>query len=187
MKVRLFAALEIPKDILEQLIEIRKSLYDDEKLKWEGIDKLHITIKFFGDVFENKIEQINKKLNNITNNYLRVLGSFTNFGLFYRNNHPAILWAGLEATQKIVSLHKEINYSMYKLGFQKEVRNFKPHVTLLRLKGKEDIHKIYKFNNYKIDINNFYFESIKLFKSELTRSGSVYSEINEFISRKNQL
>jgi len=184
MKVRLFAALEIPKDILEQLIEIRKSLYDDKKIKWEGIDKLHITIKFFGDVFENQIEQINKNLNYITKNYLRIPGAFTNFGLFYRNNHPAILWAGIEATQEIVSLHKKINNSMYKLGFKKEVRNFKPHLTLLRLKGKEDISKIYKFKNYKIDINNFYFRSIKLFKSELTRAGSIYSVIDEFTFRE---
>ncbi len=180
MKVRAFIALEIPKKILEQLLELRKSIYNDSKLNWETLDKLHVTIKFLGNVDENKISNICSELNYISQNYLNMGSEFTKFGMFYRKNNPTILWAAIESDTKIVSLYQNINESMHQFGFKKESVFFKPHLTMLRLKGNENMLNINKFKNYNIDLNKFNFESIKLMKSELKRTESVYTSIKEF-------
>ncbi len=53
------------------------------------------------------------------------------------------------------------------LGFQKEKREYKPHLTLLRLKGNEDLNRLKIFNNYEIQNSDFTINSFSLIKSEL--------------------
>ena len=54
MTNRLFIALDIPDPVLEKLIEIKNNLYGkSDNIKWEDKEKLHITVKFLGDVGEN--------------------------------------------------------------------------------------------------------------------------------------
>ena len=77
MTVRLFAALDIPLEMLEQLIAVRKLIYDDAKLKWEAIGKIHLTLKFFGDVHSNKIDDIFKELKRISQRHFFIESFFT--------------------------------------------------------------------------------------------------------------
>ena len=49
--IRLFVALKIPENIKEQLFNICHELVSDASLyKWETKDKIHLTLKFIGEV-----------------------------------------------------------------------------------------------------------------------------------------
>ena len=70
-------------------------------------------------------------------------------------------------------LHKEFE----KLGYSAENRKYVPHLTMMRLKGNENLEPLNNFIKYDFAHEEFKLKSISLYKSELKRSGSVYSKI----------
>lgn len=177
MTNRLFITLDFPEDVLAKLIEIRKEIYDDPTLRWEPVEKLHLTLKFLGDVNINMIDEIKNSLDFISSECREVISNFTQFGIFYKFKKPSILWIGIEKTEELEFLHLTVNREINKLGFQSDKRSFKPHLTLLRLKGKESLSKIKELTNLKLSGLKFRSSKISLMKSELSQTGSIYKNL----------
>ena len=180
MKSRLFIALNLPREVQERIIQLRKEIYNDENVKWESKDKYHITLKFLGDVEDEKKINISDSLEQITEENLKVKLSFNRFGLFYRNNIPKILYAGFAYDEGLINLHKEIEEKISKFGFPTEKRKYKPHLTICRLKGGEDEEKIKKFVKYDFPKKDFISDSVELIESRLMPEGSEYKILNSF-------
>lgn len=181
MTNRLFLALEIPEDLLDEFIEIRDEIYGScDRVKWEPKEKLHITLKFLGDTQENHKKNIIEKIEKIVNKSSHINLNFSKFGLFYRDNAPKILWAGLKDSEQMLNLVNKINCEMELLGFKKEKRKFKPHLTFLRLRGKEDMARINYFLDSDISDLDFKADTLTLFQSELLPKGSVYKKVRSF-------
>jgi 2'-5' RNA ligase len=179
MTNRLFVALDIPESALNELIELRDKLYGTpNKVRWESKEKLHITLKFLGDVGENVSELILRRFEDIE--FPKISSSFSKFGFFKKNGLLKILFAGIDDNMKIEEFHKIINDECALLGFNKEDRKFKPHLTLLRIKENEDLNRLVVFNKKIIDNINFEINSFSVIKSELKPGGSEYSILKEF-------
>ena len=151
MKIRLFVALIFKERLLNEIIDFRESIYpNDNKTKWEGKDKLHLTLKFLGNVSEEKIPEINQKLEDILKKHNRIEIKFSKFGIIKKYSTPKILWIGIQQTKYLINLFNDLNDGLSDIGFEKEERRFRPHITLVRLKGNEDISKltlaIFSFN-----------------------------------------
>ncbi len=181
MTIRTFVALEIPGFALNQLLKIKEdSIGDIGKVKWEPLEKLHITLKFLGDTDENKLDVIVNSLEECLSTKKKLELSFERFGCFYRDNKPKILWAGLKENYELIQLAKEMDNIFSIFGYQKEERKFKPHITLLRFKGFEDSNKILTLTKIKLPKIDFTSDTVKLYKSTLKQSGSVYESIKSF-------
>ena len=181
MTSRLFIALEIPGDLLDEFIEIRDEIYGScDRVKWEPKEKLHLTLKFLGDTLDNKIEKISKKIEKIVNKSSHINLNFTTFGMFYKQNSPKILWASLKTSEQLLNLVNNINREMEDLGLKKKKRKYKPHLTILRMRGKEDLERLNYF--LESDISDLMFEAktVTLYRSKLLRSGSVYEKVKSF-------
>ena len=176
---RLFIALKIPGLILDQLIDIRDEIYaDGEAIRWEPKDKLHVTLKFLGET-ENSLE-VAEKLNKVLNNVKEFKCRLGTFGLFYRYGNPAILWASVAHNDKLTSLGKQIDIAMHDIGFNLENRKFKPHITILRNKRKNNSYLLDRFKKYDLNRLEFTAKSIELIKSDFNPNGSVYTTIKNF-------
>ncbi len=180
MTNRLFVALEIPSTVLDELIEIRNKIYPDSGVRWEAKEKLHITLKFLGDVEDSLNDSIIKMIEERISGKKRFNLFFEKFGLFKKDGKPRILWVKTNDSNVLEEVQKEIEEGCSELGFKKEERKFKPHLTLLRVRGSEDFRKIYSFTNEEIPEINFAVSEIALIKSELKQSGSVYHTIKSF-------
>ncbi len=181
MTNRLFIALIIPDPVLDKIINIRDEIYSGNHfIKWEPKEKLHVTLKFLGNVNKGLINSLSGELSLIANSQTPINLEFEKFGLFYRKKIPRILWAGFKYNKNLVNLNFKINSSLIKFGFEPEERKFKPHITLLRLKGKEDFRRINKFLEYRLPDLSFTADQIALVKSELSRDGSKYSIVKSF-------
>ena len=168
-------------DLLNEIIDFRESIYpNDNKTKWEGKDKLHLTLKFLGDVVEEDIPEINKKLEIILNNHNRIEIKFSKFGIIKKYSTPKILLMDIQQNKSLVNLFNDINNGLSDIGFEKERRRFRPHITLLRLKGNEDISKLEILNSSTININSSLADEVALIKSDLLPTGSVYTKIKSF-------
>lgn len=178
--IRLFVALKIPENIKEQLFNICYELVSDASLyKWETKDKIHLTLKFIGEVEENLVPPISTELD-FVKNYRSFNFQISRFGFFFRDNRPKILWAGMQTDESIFKLVEELNKRMEIFNIEPERRKFKSHLTLLRIKSKLDENFINNFNNYQFDELNFNANKIALVKSELSRTGAQYTEIKNY-------
>jgi 2'-5' RNA ligase len=181
MTDRLFVALHIPENIVEKIISIRDEIYpNDNTIKWEPKFKLHITLKFLGDTQNDLIPEICKQLENTVKEFSKLHLCFELFGIFKRKGVPKIVYAGLNNNKTLQEIVDKINIDLNLLGFEKEDRKFNPHLTLLRIKGRENLENIFSFDNYKIEKIEFVRSKISLFKSTLLKSGSVYNTIKSF-------
>jgi len=186
MTNRLFITLDIPNETIDRIIQIRDELYTDKSPKWEGIDKLHMTLKFLGDTDVNLIPKIEAMLDRLSSKYEQLKLSFNRFGIFYRNRDPKIFWIGAEKNNDLEDLQKSLDEYCELFNFEREKRKFHPHLTLLRIKGRENISLLEKMRDTKVDSINFTAKTISLIKSELKPAGSVYTTIKSFELRKTE-
>ena len=179
MKSRLFVSLNLPDNVIERIVSLRDNICDDKNLKWETKEKLHLTIKFIGDVSNEMVKEISDELL-FVNQYPTIKCSFNKFGFFYRDDKPFILWAGLTADEKLNDLITEVNKSLEKFSIPSEQRIFNPHITLLRIKNDPGINFVNNFKNFTFEPILFTTNSVTLYKSILHPVGSEYIEIKNY-------
>jgi len=168
--MRLFIAALLPEEIKKQLTESINSLkHEVDGVKWERPEKLHITLKFLGDVEESKLDSIDDLLIKLSSAYSSFNLSLTDFGGFPNLKKPRILYVGLSTNSLLSKLVSELEEELSVLGFEKESRKFIPHITLGRVKKKINIQY-----SPQITKNSFKVTQIGLIKSKLSSSGSVY-------------
>ena len=179
MKNRLFVSLNLPDNVIEQIVSLRDEISTDDNIKWEPKDKLHLTIKFIGDVPDEIKDQISKELSFI-NQYPEIKCSFYKFGFFYRDSKPIILWAGLSADDQLNNLINNVNERLKKFSILLEQRKFNPHITLLRIKNDPGINFVNNFKNFTFRPIFFTANTVMLYKSILHPEGSEYIEIKNY-------
>ena len=173
VSMRAFIAVDIPfgKEFKE---------YQEEIKNFGGFsfpkNQFHLTLKFLGEVNENKIEEIKEKLNKINFKPFKVrLG---NFGVFPDKKHINVIWISLIPEEKIKSLQENVE-DVLEQFFEREKREFKAHVTLARIKFVKDKEKLLESLKKKIE-GEFVIDKFKLIKSELTPKGAVYTVLGEY-------
>lgn len=176
---RLFIALDIPTDEIYKLTDLRDEIYGTSNdLRWEDVSKMHITLKFLGDVGENISELLIRRLEEIK--FEKISAKFNKFSFFKKNGSLKILFADLKENKKIVELYKILEEECGLLGFERETRKFYPHLTLLRIKDNDEVERLLKYNNYQIKNSEFNINSFSVIKSELLRTGSEYTIVKRF-------
>ncbi len=182
MKIRLFIALIINDEFLDIINSFRENIYpNDGKIKWESKDKLHITLKFIGDVEEETVPILLDKLESVVKNHNKIKVNFTKFNIIKKYSEPKILWLELHRSELLENLYNDINSVLTNIGFESERKRFKPHLTLLRIKRNANINKLETLRNSDIDFPGTYLEEVALIRSQLLPTGSVYTKIKSFI------
>lgn len=187
MTIRTFIALEFPESELNKIIEIRNiNFLDYQKLQWEPINKLHLTLRFLGNTQEEIIPLIISKLEQLLKQYKSLNLSFQKFGVFIKDSKPKIFWVGLNDNKELTGLVKDIDNLITEFGFEREKRKFKPHITLLRIRDRDKnyLNDILNLTKIELPIINFEAKKITFFKSTLSKSGSVYDTIKSFYLKK---
>lgn len=182
MMIRIFIALEIPRDIIDEIILIRNELVPTYvRIKWESIEKLHVTLKFLGETEQEYIEKIFTSIEQLSKKYQKFDLQLDRFGFFKSNSLPRILWAGLKENFELENFVKEIDILCSEFGFEKEKRKFKPHITMLRIKNESLIKEINSLDNYRLPQLKFFGNKITMFQSVLTKGGSIYKPIKSLL------
>ncbi len=181
--IRSFLAIEIPEDILRKIEKVQKDLKSSNAdIKWVDPENIHITLKFFGNIEDSKIEPIIKTADKIIESYspfsikVRGVGSFPNL------KTPRVIWIGVIDERGILSkFQDQLEKAFERLGFEAEKRPFHPHLTLGRMRSfKEKGDLIKRLERFQgDDFGEFKVEKVVLFKSELTRQGPIYTALEE--------
>lgn len=180
---RIFAAIKInPNENFLRIYNELKSACRYDKINWVKPNNVHITLKFFGETEESRIDKIVSGLSDIANNHNRFSFDLKNAGIFGSHYKPRVVWFGVDGIQKIESLANDILDEMDELGFEKDRQNFVPHLTIGRIKYTDNktlfqqtIEKYKSINIQSQTVDRFY-----LIESFLHSSGPVYEILEEF-------
>ena len=176
--IRLFVALIIPDKIKEELFNhCYAAAKNPSDFRWEAKDKVHLTLKFIGEVKEDLLQLIIDELD-FVKKYSSFNCTISKFGFFFRDNEAKILWCNLETDTKIVSLVDELNTRLQKYDIEIERRKYKGHLTLLRIKNRLSEGFINRFKDYSFDPIEFKANEIALIQSVLKPTGSEYKVLN---------
>jgi 2'-5' RNA ligase len=177
---RLFISLNLPEGIQDKISALIMEVDPKEKKqKWEPKEKFHLTLKFIGDVENNRISLIAEDLRFIEN-FKAINCETTQFGFFFKRNQPRILWLGLHTDKIIFNLVEELNSRLEKYLIPRERKSFTSHITILRVRGNISEGFVERFQNFDVPKIKFRASEISLMKSELLTLGSVYNEIKKY-------
>jgi len=172
--IRLFVALKISDVVKSKIFKLCYSAAETPSdFRWEAKDKVHLTLKFIGEVKEELLLQITDELE-FVENYSSFNCTISRFGFFFRDNQAKILWCNVETDDSIVLLVDELNKRLAKYDIEIEKRKFKGHLTLLRIKKQVSENFIKRFKEYSFDPVKFNANEIALIQSVLKPNGSGY-------------
>lgn len=168
--MRLFIGIELPESITTRLELMSGGI---PGARWEAGEKLHVTLRFLGDVDHGLARQLEAALETIDFPPFEL--ALRGVGVFPPRGSPRILWAGLEDRAVVTQLHAAIEKVLGPLGFEPEHRKFHPHVTLARLKRPPE-RRVAEFvaQHALLSTEPFEVDHFTLYSSVLNPRGSKY-------------
>lgn len=178
--IRTFIAIKIiPDNQFLQLYSAIKEVLNEDTIKWAEPHNMHLTLRFLGDTTPNQIKKVKLLLEDIAVQLAPFHFNLKGIGCFKNKGKPRILFAKIEESPTLKRLATEINTKVVECGFEKETRDFKPHLTLGRIKFIKERNNFYsliqRFEETEIQIVKVV--EIIFFKSILTSLSPVYKSI----------
>ena len=185
-QIRSFIAIELPAELKLELVQLEAQLKSGEQpgVKWVDPDGIHLTMKFLGNIAVDRVEGITRAMEEAVRGISPFQLKVKELGVFPNFKRVQVAWVGLTGeVDKLAQLQKRIESNLTPLGFAPESRPFAPHLTLARLRAQTSPDEKQRFGQL---IANTTFEAactievdaISLIKSQLTREGAIYSQIN---------
>lgn len=167
---RIFTGIAIPADIALALSLLRGGIHG---ARWIEEESYHLTLRFIGDVENSVADELAAALEGtITGSFEIELQGVGHFG----NSKPRAVWAGLKASAELNDLQARQERLCQQLGLEPERRNYAPHVTLARLKGRPSILEVEEFEARHAGFKSRAFEvnEFMLYSSRPSKGGGPY-------------
>ena len=178
--MRLFIAIDIDNAVKAAVVKLqlrmKQSLRNGNGLKWVPQEQMHLTLKFLGEVNDDRIDEIGETIKTACFEKKAFEFELSVVGTFGRPSK--VLWLGSEKqSSELVALAESVEQALQGLGFEKENRPFSAHLTLGRVKDggvEKNLQRVVN-ENQKVEIPKVLVDSVCLYKSQLTLDGPVYT------------
>jgi 2'-5' RNA ligase len=178
--IRSFICFEIPEEILFRLKNVQDRLRPHSRgVRWVRSEGIHLTLKFLGDVAENRLPDIARAVQIAVQNIEPFDISLSGFGAFPDFRRPRVFWVGIREKAGILArMQHRIEEELEKGGFPAEKRPFTPHLTLGRVKFQDNIEAVSRIlSGENIGVAEFRAREVVIKKSELQPSGALYTSL----------
>lgn len=180
--VRSFIALELAPEIQKQLGQIQDELKKSgADVKWVNPEGVHLTLKFLGNVSPELLEEIKKLIDQLAKNHKSFELKIGQLGAFPKIEYPRVIWVGMEQGEsQAVELAQDLEERLIQLGFLREKRAFKGHLTLGRVRSARNRDQLKGLlQSLASPRTTMQAETLILFKSTLTPKGAIYQALHE--------
>lgn len=176
--MRLFIAIDINSKWKEEFRNIQRDiLLHSRNSRVIDMDNLHLTLKFLGEVDKDKYKNIKSVLYNLNTEINIIDLEVSTLGSFIREDNE-LIWVGIENNRKLKKLQIALEEEFEKIGFKRENRKFKPHITIAK-------NVVWK-DNFRLDdlikpvLSPMKVNRIILYQSIFTNKGTKYKKLDEF-------
>jgi 2'-5' RNA ligase len=139
-------------------------------------DRLHLTVRFIGEVAAATAEAVDRALSPplpVPPFVLRMAG----FGAFPARGAPRVIWAGVASgLGPLRALEREISDRLSPLGIPPEARPYAPHLTLARVREAAGLRTADLLAGLPpAGLGSAQVDAITLFESRLSPRGAAYT------------
>jgi 2'-5' RNA ligase len=135
--VRIFVAVFPPPEVREALFRAAHDLSASKAFRLIGSEKLHLTLKFLGNVAEADSSRAKQALGQLRGRHEPFEVETSGFGAFPSARKARILWTGVgEGSGPLRAVVQSVDDLLASAGFEREGRPYVPHLTLGRARGR---------------------------------------------------
>lgn len=188
--IRAFVAFKLPADIIDHAAGLQSALRAKGlRLRWVKPANLHLTLKFLGDIPAADAAVVGTALERIGQGAAPLALTVQGMGVFPGIKRPRVLWIGLGGEiEALELLCSKIENELESLGFPREKRGFKAHLTLARFKERiqpEDLLSAFKELGAYAP-KPFSARQLVLYKSDLRPQGAVYTPLADVLLNRDR-
>ncbi len=181
---RLFIAAELPPDVKAALVAAQERLRrDNPPVKWVAPEAMHLTLRFLGETDTELAPRLGAGLRAALEGWRAISLHLTSAGAFPNDRRPSVLWVGVGgALAALGALHAAVESAVAALGFPRESRPFRAHLTLGRVRREVSAAQQQLLGAALRALPAFAptawtVDRVVLVRSQLDRGGPIYTKI----------
>ena len=180
--MRTFIAIELTDGIKLQLSRLQGKLQRfDRAVRWMHTEHMHLTLRFLGDVDDNRIPAVCKALDEAGTQCRPFDITVKGAGCFPPSGGPRVVWAGVENPDGgLQACYQAVETALDGVGFDREGRPFSPHLTVGRIRSpgsarglRESVAALSDVAGGELQVAELVF-----FSSELRRHGPLHTPMH---------
>jgi RNA 2',3'-cyclic 3'-phosphodiesterase len=176
--VRTFVALNLPAAERRRLYASLEPLRRRPlAVRWASTGALHLTLKFLGDIEGGEVARIGEALRRVAGDHAPLDLDIGGIGAFPSLRRAAVLWVGVAAAPPLLALQAAVELALSRLGYAREQRPFRPHITVARTRGgarPPDVERLLTEYEYR---GAAHVASVDLMRSHTYPDGARYEVI----------
>jgi 2'-5' RNA ligase len=177
--MRTFIAINLPEDIkrvVGEYVDALQGVIPD--IKWVTPENTHLTVKFLGDVPDERIGMISECVAGAAAGFNPFDIELAHMGFFPNSHQPRVVWIGADGgADHLLELFQTLEDCLETVGVDREEKTFSPHLTIGRVKRHERLilpSGIPEFEEVTFQVNG-----MSLIKSTLTPQGPIYETLSD--------
>ncbi len=180
-KLRAFVAVEIPWELQAAFDAVQSELRQlGIRARWVRTGNIHLTLKFLGDVTAGQVSDVAEAVRAAVCGHAPIPLSARGIGVFPGVRRPRVIWIGLSGqTERLAELQLGLEERLSTLGFLKDERPFRGHVTIGRFFEAIDYSLMARVvpSYAERTFGGFEVQEVVLFQSDLQPQGPVYTAL----------
>lgn len=178
--MRLFIAASFPTDVLadvnERVLRVKSRL---PPASWVRPETQHLTFAFLGEQDETKVETICRLAEEQIGRLRGFEATLHGCGFFPNSRHARVAWIGVTPEDRFTAVAKAAKAGVTAAGVALENTDFRPHLTICRIRDHWPPASIELFNRTFGSISSapFPVDHLTLYSSKLNPSGAVHTPV----------
>lgn len=137
--IRTFVALELSRSQKDGILSLTEALKRRGiRASWSRSATLHLTLRFLGDVEASRIGDVVEAARAAISGVEPFVFATAGLGAFPSPRRPRVIWLGVEPSPELFELQSGLERELERVGFPRERRPFKPHLTVGRVRNPGD-------------------------------------------------
>jgi RNA 2',3'-cyclic 3'-phosphodiesterase len=181
--MRLFLATAFPEDVLRALNERVSPIKTRvPPATWVRPETQHLTFAFLGEQDEALIDVLSPFVEQELRAVGRFEGCLHGSGFFPNPRHARVGWIGVDPEERFEALARGVRAAVARAGIHLDRSEFKPHLTVMRMREGWPPLSIDIFNKVLRDFRSapFVVDTVTLYSSELNPKGAIHTPMRRF-------
>jgi len=181
-KIRSFVSVNIDDELRSVFGKVVEELKQSgARVRWVKPQSFHLTLKFLGNVNMEEVPEISKAVEQCVEDIEPFSIVFEGLGGLPRDNHPRVIYVAVsEGAEQLKHIAARLEEEMARFGVQREERQFKPHLTLGRLKSFSGANRLIEMIHERATepFGAFEVSEVCLMMSRLKQDGAEYTVLH---------
>ena len=181
--MRLFIASSFPGEVLadlgDRVAQFKQRL---PAASWVRPETAHLTFAFLGEQNDSIVDAISAPLQETLGTVGHFDASLKGCGFFPNPRHARVGWIGLDPETGFSRIADRVRAVVLKSGISLDRSDFKPHLTLMRMRDRWPPSSIDLFSRSLRDYRSapFPVDHVTLYSSQLNPNGAIHTPLRTF-------